>query len=603
MTAPTTHALPKRSELPEEFKWHLEDIYPSHDAWEKDFRQARELLPQIQAYQGKLTSSSQTLLAGLRLNDRLGELIERVYAYARMRRDEDNAVSVYQAMTDRATSLLTEAGAATAFVTPEILAADPARIEAMLQENKGLALYRHSLEDILRQRPHTLSADMERLLAQTGEMADASHTIFNMLNDADLKFPTVRDEEGNEVQLTKARFVRFLENPDRRLRKDAFETLYHTYDNYTNTWAAIHSASVKKDVFYARVRHHDSALEASLHGDNVPVSVYQNLIDTVHRHLPLLHRYMAVRKRRLGLDDLHMYDLYTPIVGDADRAVPYADALKTVEAALHPLGPDYLKGLRSGLTGHWIDVHENEGKTGGAYSWGAYGTHPFVLLNYQENVDNMFTLAHEMGHAMHSYYSQASQPYAYAHYVIFVAEVASTFNENLLLHHLLQQAQDPKERLYLLNHHLEAFRTTLYRQTMFAEFEMMTHEKVEAGEALTTELLCGIYKDLNVKYYGPDVHVDDEIALEWARIPHFYTPFYVYKYATGYSAATALAQQVLSEGAPAVDRYLSFLKAGGSDYPINILKRAGVDMATPEPIEQALAVFGQLVEEMEKAGQ
>jgi len=598
--------VPRREELPLDLKWRLEDLYASPEDWERDFARVRELLPRIQAYRGRLLASAHDLLEGLRLVDRISETCERLEAYARMRRDEDNTVVLYQAMSDRVTALVTEAEAAASFVVPEIVAAEPATIERMTAECPDLALYRHKLDDILRRRPHTLSTEMEELLAQTGEMAQAPQTIFAMFNHADLRFPDVHDEEGRPVKLTHGRFERLRESPDRRVRREAFAALFGTYARYANTLAAVYAASVKKDVFYARARKFPSALEASLHEENIPVSVYRNLLETVHRHLPLLHRYMAVRKRRLGVDELHMYDLYPPIVKEARRRVPYTEALQTVQAALEPLGKDYLRVLREGLHDRWVDVPENQGKTSGAYSWGAYGTHPFVLLNYQETLHDLFTLTHEMGHAMHSWFSQAAQPYVYAHYPIFLAEVASTFNENLLLDHLLRRTADETERLYLINYHLEAFRTTVYRQSLFAEFEMLTHEKVEAGEALTPELLNTLYRDLNVKYYGPEVHVDDEIAVEWARVPHFYTPFYVYKYATGFAAATALAEQVLAErglgeDGPAVRRYLEFLRAGGSDYPIDVLRRAGVDMTTPEPVERALGVFGRLVEEMEKA--
>jgi oligoendopeptidase F len=601
VTAPTPKAVPKRSELPTEATWRLEDIYPSNDKWEEEFVKARELLPKVQSYEGRLTSSGRTLLEGLILDDEISRLIERVFVYARMRRDEDNSVAVHQAMVDRATTLLTEASAAAAFMAPEIMAAGPDRITEMMKESGDLALYDHKLENILRQKPHTLSTEMEQLLAQTREMAQGPQTIFNMLAHADLKFPPIHDEEGAEVPLSEGRYLRFLESGDRRVRREAFETLLGAYGRYVNAWAAIHSASVRKDAFYARVRHFPSALAASLHADNVPLTVYKGLIETVHRHLPHLHRYMAVRKRRLGLDTLCMYDLYTPIVRQVDRKVSYAEAQLAIEAALRPLGAAYLEGLREGFAGRWIDVLENEGKTSGAYAWGPYGSHPFVLMNYQENLHNMFTLAHEMGHALHSHFTRAKQPYVYAEYPIFVAEVASTFNENLLLAHLLGRTKDEAERLYLINYHLEAVRTTVYRQTLFAEFEMLTHEKIEAGEALTPEALKRTYYDLNVKYYGPDVTVNDEMALEWCRIPHFYTPFYVYKYATGYSAAAALAQQVLREGPPAVSRYLEFLGSGGADYPINLLKRARVDMTTSAPVEEALRVFGDLVGEMERA--
>jgi len=474
-------------------------------------------------------------------------------------------------------------------------------MKRMIAEKAGLAFYRHKLDDILRRRPHTLTAEMERLLAEAGEMARGPETIFSMLSNADLKFPDIRDDQGKEVPVTEGRFGRYMESADRRVRKEAFEALFRTYGKYANTWAAIHSSSVKKDIFYARAHKFPSALEASLHDDNVPVTVYKGLIEAVHRHLPLFHRYLAVRKRRLGLDELHMYDIRAPIVKEADRKVPYTEAAETVLAALDPLGGVYVDGLREGFSSRWIDAFENEGKTSGAYSWGTYGVHPFVLMNYQETINDLFTLAHEMGHAMHSYFAQAAQPYVYFRPGIFLAEVASTFNENLLMHHLLSRTGDETERLYLVNQHLEAFRGTVFRQTMFAEFEMLTHEKAEAGEALTPERLNAIYRDLVVRYHGPDVHVDGEIDVEWARIPHFYWSFYVYKYATGYSAATALAQQVLREGEPAVRRYLDFLKAGASDYPIDILKRAGVDMTALEPVEEALGVFGRLVEEMEKA--
>ncbi|MCL6581587.1 MAG: oligoendopeptidase F [Firmicutes bacterium] len=598
---PTKGELPRREEVPAELKWRLEDIYATEEEWEQGFAELRRLLPELRSYQGRLMESPRTLLAALRLADRVGELLLDLYAYARMRRDEDNTVTRYQGMTDRAAALRSDCGAALAFMVPEILAADPAKVETWLGSDEDLALYRHRLHDILRRRPHTLSAELEELLAQTEVMAEGPQTIFTMLARADLKFPTVKDEEGQEVPLSEGRYHTFMLCGDRRVRRDAFTALYETYGRYENTWAAIYSASVRKDVFYSRARRFASSLEAALHEDNIPPAVYRNLVQAVRRHLPALHRYMSVRRRRLGVDTLHMYDLYVPIVAQADREVPYEEATRTVLAALRPLGEEYLAALRNGLAGGWVDVLENKGKTTGAYSWGTYGSHPFVLLNYQGTLHDVFTLAHEMGHAMHSYFTWASQPFVYADYSSFVAEVASTLNENLLLHHLLEHTEDEAERLYLLNQHLEDFRTTVFRQTMFAEFELLTHERVESGEALTPEFLKGVYRDLNAAYYGPEVHIDEEIALEWARVPHFYRPFYVYKYATGYSAATALAEQVLREGDPAAGRYLEFLKAGGSDYPIEVLKRAGVDMTTPEPVERALEVFERLVGEMERA--
>lgn len=598
---PTKDELPRREEVPAELKWRLEDIYATEDKWEQDFAELRRLLPELRSYQGRLMESPRTLLAALRLADRVGELLLDLYAYARMRRDEDNTVTRYQGMTDRAAALRSDCGAALAFMVPEILAADPAKVESWLGSDEDLALYRHRLHDVLRRRPHTLSAELEELLAQTEVMAEGPQTMFTMLARADLKFPTVKGEDGREVPLSEGRYHTFMLCGDRRVRRDAFTALYETYGRYENTWAAIYSASVRKDVFYSRARRFASSLEAALHEDNIPPAVYRNLIQAVRRHLPALHRYMSVRRKRLGVDTLHMYDLYVPIVAQADREVPYEEATRTVLAALRPLGEEYLAALRDGLAAGWVDVLENNGKTSGAYSWGTYGSHPFVLLNYQGTLHDVFTLAHEMGHAMHSHFTWTSQPFVYADYSSFVAEVASTLNENLLLHHLLEHTQDEAERLYLLNQHLEDFRTTVFRQTMFAEFELLTHERVESGEALTPEFLKGVYRDLNAAYYGPEVHIDEEIALEWARVPHFYTPFYVYKYATGYSAATALAEHVLREGEPAAGRYLDFLKAGGSDYPIEVLKRAGVDMTTPEPVERALEVFERLVGEMERA--
>ncbi|HEY8343384.1 MAG TPA: oligoendopeptidase F, partial [Calditerricola sp.] len=423
--------------------------------------------------------------------------------------------------------------------------------------------------------------------------------VYGMLSDADLRFPTIRDEDGDEVELTKGRYLTFLESPDRRVRREAFTALYRVYESKVHTFAALFAASVKKDVFFARARHYRSALEAALTPNRIPVAVYTQLIDTVRRHLPLLHRYLALRKKALGLDELHMYDLYVPLAR-LKRTVPYEKAAELVTRALAVLGDDYVRVLKEAFASRWIDVYENRGKRSGAYSWGAYGTHPYVLLNYQGTLHDVFTLAHEMGHALHSHYSWTHQPYVYAHYRIFVAEVASTVNEILLVRHLLARTQDPTERLALLHHQLEQFRTTVFRQTMFAEFEKWAHEQVEGGQPLTAETLCTQYRQLNEAYHGPAVTVDPQIAYEWARIPHFYTPFYVYQYATGYAAAIALAQGILERPKEAVPRYLAFLKAGSSDTPIALLQRAGVDMTRPEPIEKALAVFADLVDELER---
>jgi len=591
--------LPKRSEIPDQYKWKLEDIYADDAEWEKDAAKVKELIEQVKQKQGTLSQSGKHLLEVLQLQDELSMLVERLYVYARMRRDEDNTNSTYQALSDRATSLSIQVNSALAYIQPEILAIPDEQLRQLLQSEPGLDHYRFLLEEITRYKPHTLSAREEEILAQASEVANAPATIFGMLNNADITFPMITDEQGEEVELTKGRYIQFMESKDRRVRKEAFEALYATYGKHKNTIAATLAAVVKRDVFFARVRQYPSALEAALFGDKIDRSVYENLIATIREHLPLLHRYIGLRKKLLKLDELHMYDLYVPIVQEVEMRIPYEQAVATIREALRPLGDEYGQVLEEGFTAGWIDVYENQGKTSGAYSWGAYTTHPYVLMNYQEDLNNMFTLAHEMGHALHSYFSDRHQPYTYAQYRIFVAEVASTVNESLLMHHLLETTSDRQVRMYLLNYYLERFRTTLYRQTMFAEFEKLIHERVEAGEALTAESLSTAYHQLNVDYHGPEMVVDSEIDLEWARIPHFYSNFYVYKYATGFSAATSLYKQIIEEGEPAVTRYLDFLKSGGSDYPINLLKRAGVDMTSPEPIRAALTVFAELLSELE----
>ncbi|HOM43856.1 MAG TPA: oligoendopeptidase F, partial [Bacillota bacterium] len=438
------------------------------------------------------------------------------------------------------------------------------------------------------------------ILALAGEMARAPETIFGMLNNADIKFPHIKDEKGNEVELTKGRYIQLVESSDRRVRKDAFEGLYSTYSKQKNTLAALLNANVKANMFSARVRKYGSAREESLFEDNVKEEVYDNLIAAMHDNMNLMHRYVKLRKRIMGLEELHMYDLYVPMIKEVKMEIPFEEAKKIVREGLEILGEDYGRNLEKGLNSGWIDVYENEGKRSGAYSWGCYDSHPYVLLNHNDTLNNMFTLTHEMGHALHSYYSDSNQPYIYAQYKIFVAEVASTVNESLVMNYLLNTTKDQKKKMYLLNYFMEQFRTIVYRQTMFAEFEKIIHEKAESGEALTAELLCSVYRDLNILYYGPDIVVDDLIDMEWARIPHFYSSFYVYKYATGFSAAMSISQQMLKEGRPAVDRYLEFLKSGGSDYPIELLKIANVDMSTKEPVDNALKLFGSLLDQMEE---
>ena len=597
-----TVKLKKRHEVPDEHKWDLDSVYASVEAWEKDYAAVEAMLPRLTAFQGRLGESAGTLLQALQTRDEISKLLEQVVVYARMKEDEDTANSTYQALSARSRTLYAKAAAVGAFLTPEILAIPEETIRAWLDEEPGLAVYRHELEDTLREKAHVRSPEVEELLAQMAEVGAGPSDIFGKLNHADLKFPKIRDEEGNEVDLTLGRYLRFLESPVREVRKQAFEALYTTYRKFRNTLAATYASSVKKDVFYATARRYPSARAAALSGTNVPESVYDNLIATVNRNLPALHRYVQLRRRMLGLDELHMYDLYTPMVADVDKKIPYEEAVDTILKALAPLGEEYCEVARRGMTvDRWVDIYENEGKRSGAYSFGAYTTKPYILMNYQDNLDSMFTLAHELGHSMHSYFSRRHQPYHYAGYTIFVAEVASTFNEALLTDYLLKSTDDTKLKMYLINHQLETFRTTLYRQVMFAEFEHIAHQRVEGGQALTADVLDEIYYDLNKRYYGTEgVVVDDLIAVEWARIPHFYSAFYVYQYATGLSAAAALSQQVLTEGGPAVERYLEFLKSGSSDYSTNLLKKAGVDMTSPEPVQQALDVFDRLVGEMER---
>ncbi|HZJ58447.1 MAG TPA: oligoendopeptidase F [Clostridia bacterium] len=592
--------LPQRGEIPKEFRWKLGDIYKSASHWEDDYRWVKENLPSLKEHEGNLGESAQNLLSGLDTYTGLMKRVEKLYVYAHMKKDQDNANTQSQGLLDRAQGLMVEFGGFTSFLVPEILEIPESRIKEYIEALDGLMPYGHYLGDIMRRKEHVLSPKEEKILAMAGEVAAAPEHIFGMVNNADMRFPYITDENGHEVELTHGRYLQFMESRDREVRKQAFDELYKTYGKQKNTIAATLNYSIKKDIFYSKIRNYPSTLENALHSDKVPVLVYDNLIKAVEDNMDAMHRYVSLRKRALGLDELHMYDLYVPIVRDVEMKIPYNKAKDMIGEALNPLGDNYLDILEEGFNSGWIDVLENEGKTSGAYSWGCYDTHPYVLMNYQENIDNVFTLAHEMGHAIHSYLSNKNQPYILAGYKIFVAEVASTLNEILLTNHLLENLEDDRQKAYVLNYYLEQFRGTVYRQTMFAEFERIVHGMAEGGEPLTVESLSEAYYKLNLKYYGPDMVVDDEIALEWARIPHFYSSFYVYKYATGFSAAAALAQRILDEGQPAVDRYLNFLSRGGSDYPIELLKGAGVDMTSPKPVNQALKTFSALVDRMGK---
>lgn len=590
---------PKREDIEERFKWNLQDIYQDDTVWERDYEEMKSLLEKAALLQGQLGKSALELLSGLKQIEVIDRLGEKLLVYAKMRRDEDNADNRYQALYDRAESLMINANSTMSFVTPELTEIPDNTLEQFMEKEPDLGLYRHLFDEIKRQREHVLSKPEEKILALSADLAFAAGNIFTMLNNADIKFGLIRDENGQEVELTKGRYGRFMESHNREVRKEAYKTLYTAYGKLENTLAASLSASVKKDVFYARVRNYPSALHASLQQDNVDIEVYERLIESVHQHLDDMYRYLRLRRRILDLDQLHMYDIYVPLVKEYQIEIPYQKAQEQVLQALQPLGEEYLHILKAGLNSGWIDVYENQGKTSGAYSWGCYDSHPYVLLNYDAKLDDVFTLAHEMGHALHSYYSNRVQPYVYSKYTIFLAEVASTVNESLLIDYLLQRSSKPEERVYLINHYLEQFRGTVYRQTMFAEYEKMIHDMVEKGEPLTTDQLKKSYIDLNRLYYGPDMVLDDDIAMEWARIPHFYSAFYVYKYATGFSAATAIKELILNEGQKAVDSYLAFLKSGSSDYPVELLKRAGVDLTSPEPVNAALDYFGRLVNELE----
>ena len=589
-----------REEALREDTWALEDLYESDGAWEADFGRLEREIPQLRQYEGRLGEGALVLLKMQRKWDELNELAERVYVYANQRLHENTDNGKYQNLANRAQGLLVRLSEASAYVEPEILGLPEGTVEGFLQEKEDLLVYRQYFENMIRQREHVLDREREELLAKVAELSEGPKDIFSMFNHADLRFPMIQGEDGEMTEVTHGRFLTFLQSFDQRVRRDAFTALYGEYQKYRNTLAALYRANVKQSVFHARVRKYGSDLEAALDASHIPGAVYDNLIQAVHAYLPQMHRYVRLRKKLLGVDELHMYDLYVPVVSDAGEKISFEKAKEMVLEGLEPLGEEYGKLLREGFAGRWIDVYENQGKRSGAYSWGAYGVHPYVLLNYQENLNNVFTLAHEMGHALHSWYSDQHQPYIYAGYKIFVAEVASTCNEMLLIRHLIGQTKEPGKRAYLINYLLEQFRTTLFRQTMFAEFEKITHRMQEQGETLTADRLCEIYYGLNKEYFGNDIIVDSEIALEWARIPHFYTPFYVYQYATGFSAAIALSEKILTEGASAVEAYKSFLKGGSSRYPLDLLRMAGVDMEQKKPVEEALDVFIQYLDEMER---
>lgn len=591
---------PKREEVDVNDCWRMEDLYPSDQAWEEDAKALLQELEGFAAYQGKLGESSGMLLEALRAQDALTLRMERLYVYASQRSHQDMGNAFYQDMADRAQILMVQVNDGTSYVEPELLEIPAETWERFLGEEEGLAVYRRYMEEKQRKKAHILSKEMEKVLAKASEMGQSPQNIFMMFNNADIRFGTVRGEDGTEQELTQGRYVQFLESRDRRVRREAFEKLYAAYDRFRHTLAATFSANVKQELFFARMRDYGSSREAALDQADIPVTVYDSLIGAVHSHLPAMYRYVRLRRQRLGVDKLHMYDLYVPLVENPGRKYTFDQAKELVKEGLAPLGEDYIRLLEAGFRGGWIDVYENQGKRSGAYSWGAYGTHPYVLLNYNGTLDHVFTLAHEMGHALHSYHSDKAQPYIYAGYKIFVAEVASTCNEALLIHHLLSKAGDKTERAYLINYFLDQFKGTLFRQTMFAEFERTVHEMVQKGRVLTAEELCKIYHGLNRQYYGEDIEVDKAIEMEWARIPHFYNAFYVYQYATGFSAAIAISSKILAGEPGIVEKYKQFLSGGSSMSCIDLLKICGVDMTSKEPVENALQVFEEYLGELEK---
>ena len=594
--------IPLRSEVPEAETWDLRDLYPTDEAWLKEYEDLKTLPERAAAFQGKLGRSAEDLLLWFRLQDEIQERLSRLHTYASCKSDQDTGNGTYQDFRGKAMGTYVAVLSACAFATPEIMAIDDDTLNLFYAAQPELLTYRRSLYQIRRRKAHILSPECEKLLAAAGEMADSPDRISSTFRDADLTFPPVVDSEGRERTLTDATYIPMLMGSDRALRKTAFETYYARMNECKNTLAATLDAQFKSLKFFADARGYESTLAASLDATEVPTEVYHNLISAVHDNLDKMYRYVALRKKRLGVDELHMYDVYTPIVADADSVIPYETAKETVLEALAVLGKDYTDLLKEGFDHRWIDVRENVGKRGGAYSTGSGKPHPYVLLNHKDNLDCQFTLAHEMGHALHSYHSVTHQPTATSDYVIFVAEVASTCNEVLLMRHLLGKTTDPKERAYLINHFLDQFKGTVYRQTMFAEFELAMGRMVEGGQTLTADALSEKYLELNKLYFGPDMVSDPQIALEWTRIPHFFYNYYVFQYATGFSAAVAIADRILTLGESAVADYKKFLSGGSSTDPISLLKIAGVDMSSPAPVNAALKLFGELVDELEKLG-
>ena len=589
--------MPARSEIDDKFKWAVSDLYSSDEAWEKDYNSILELTDQPSELKGRMGESAGMLYKALKEYEQVEYITERVYVYAFMKYYEDTGNSKYQEISGKAQMAAMKVSEKYAFLEPELISIDADVLDKYISEDERLGMYKHFIDDCLAGKEHTLSEKEEALLAKASQMSTVPNEVFSKFNNADVKFGKVKRENGQEDELTNGNFATFMESHDRTVRKAAFEALYKQYGAYINTIAAAFYGNVKQAMFYADARGYKSTLNMYLDGSFIPENVYKNLIKTVNDNLDKMYRYVDIRKKALGVDELHFYDIYAPMVEDIDWKISYDEVKDIVVKALAPMGEEYVSHIKEGFNNGWVDVYENTGKRSGAFSWGAYGTHPYVFLNYSDTLNDVFTVIHEMGHAMHTYYSNANQPYIYAGYKIFVAEVASTCNEALLMQYMLKNTDDEKKKRYLLNHFFEQFKGTLYRQTMFAEFEMEAHAKSEQGEVLSEESLCAMYKKLTEKYFGPDMVIDDERALEWARIPHFYTPFYVYQYATGYSAAIAISTKILAGDEQVIEGYRKFLSGGSSMHPIELLKLCGIDMTRPDVVQEALDVFGALLKQ------
>lgn len=603
-TAVDSEKKPKSRDLIDhKYKWNISDMYKNHELWQKDIDDSIKMSSDFAKRKGSITSSAQSLLDGFKERDSIWQKIEKAFVYSRMRRDEDNRNELYQGLCDKAQGAISKVSTNMSFFVPEVLSEDKNKIDGFVKENPHLSQYKFLIDDMFREKDHSLSSAEENILAQMGELMSATNNIFTMLNNADMTFGTIIDKDGKEVEVTHGNYISFMEDHDKNIRQQAYEAMYTAYKNLINTISTTYNFNTKTDVVSAKIRKYSSARAAALSGDNVDEAVYDNLISVIEENLPTMHKYMGIRKKMLGLDTLNMTDVYVPLVKIPDNptSIPssklsFEDAVEIMTKALKPLGENYVKDVKAGVDAGWIDVFENQGKTSGAYSFGSYDSMPYILLNFAGGLKDVFTLVHEMGHSMHSFYTRKTQPYTYGDHSIFTAEVASTVNENLLVKYLLSKEENLEMRKYLINYHIEEFRTTVFRQTMFAEFEKWTHKEAELGNPLTPQSMCQYYLELNKKYFGKEVEMDQLIQYEWARIPHFYNAFYVYKYATGYSAAAAISDIILEEGP---ENYLKFLTTGSSDHPIPLLKIAGVDMSSPEPIKRAMKVFRELVDELE----